>query len=32
MNTIRKFHTFWFFHKYRRIIHFEVQIKEKNNI
>lgn len=32
MNTLRKFHTFWFFHKYRRIINWEVQMKEKNSI
>lgn len=32
MNTIRKFHTFWFFHKYRRIISWEVKMKEKDSI
>jgi len=32
MNTLRKFHTFWFFHKYRRIINWEVKMKEKDSI
>lgn len=32
MNVIRKFHTFWFFHKYRRQINYEVTIKEKDRI
>ena len=32
MQILRKFHTFWFFHKYRRIVHWEVQIKEKDSI
>ena len=32
MQVLRKFHTFWFFHKYRRIVHWEVQIKEKDSI
>ena len=32
MNILRKHHTFWFFHKYRRIINWEVQMKEKNGI
>ena len=29
---LRKFHTFKFFHKYRRNVQLEVQIKEKNSI
>lgn len=29
MNIIRKFHTFWFFRKYRRIVNVELQIREK---
>ena len=32
MNTLRKFHTFWHFHKYRRIIHWQVKLKEKDSI
>ena len=32
MNIFRKHHTFWFFHKYRRIINVELQIKEKYGI
>ena len=32
MQVLRKFHTFWFFHKYRRIVHWEVAIKEKDSI
>lgn len=32
MFTLRKFHTFWQFHKYRRIVHWEVQMKSKDSI
>ena len=32
MCILRKYHTFRFFHKYRRNVQVEVQIKEKNNI
>ena len=32
MIVIRKYHTFWQFHKYRRIIHWEVQMKSKDSI
>ena len=32
MVTLRKYHTFFFFHKYRRIVHWEVAIKEKDRI
>ena len=30
--VLRKFHTFWHFHKYRRIINWEVKMKEKDSI
>lgn len=30
--TLRKFHIFWFFHKYRRQVKLEVQIKDKDSI
>ena len=29
MSIIRKHHTFWHFHKYRRIVNVELQIREK---
>lgn len=32
MLTLRKFHTFIFFHRYRRIVHWETQIKSKDSI
>lgn len=32
MLTLRKFHTFLFFHKYRRTVHWETQIKSKDSI
>ena len=32
MNIFRKHHTFWHFHKFRRIINIEIQIKEKSGI
>ena len=32
MFTIRKYHTYWQFQKYRRIIHWEVQLKQKDSI
>ena len=32
MVILRKYHTFLYFHRYRRIIHWEVAIKEKDSI
>lgn len=32
MYTLRKHHTFWHFHKFRRIVHWQVQMKEKDSI
>lgn len=32
MQILRKYHTFLYFHRYRRIVHWEVAIKEKNSI
>ena len=32
MQILRKFHTFSFFHRYRKIVHWEVVIKSKDSI
>ena len=32
MQILRKFHTFAFFHRYRRIVHWEVVIRSKDSI